>query len=146
MIDLTKDYSKAEKVYNELIKANIQKPIIFIGNKIDSSLAKRNTNKLKNKIKDIILVSTLTGEGIEILKDRIWKVCNLIRIYTEKEEEPIILERDSSVKDFVKIIHKDLLKNFKEALINGKSAKFPNQRVGLNHILEDQDRIKIVTK
>ena len=52
MIDLTKDYSKAEKVYQELIKAEIRKPIIFVGSKIDSPLAKENAKKLKNEEKE----------------------------------------------------------------------------------------------
>ena len=146
MIDLTKDYSKAEKIYNELVKADIHKPIIFIGNKIDSPSAKKNSIKLKNKFKDLILLSTLTGEGIEDLKKEIWEKSNLIRVYTEKTEEPIILEKDSSVEDLVKEIHKNLLEKFKEAVIKGKSAKFPNQIVGLSHILEDEDRIKIISE
>jgi len=144
MIDLTKDYSKAEKVYNELVKAEIDKPIIFIGSKIDSLLAKENAKKLKNKFSDLILISTITKEGIEKLKERIWNVSNLIRFYTEKTDEPIILEKNSSVENLVKRIHKNFLEDFKEAVINGKSAKFPNQKVGLNHILEDEDRIKII--
>jgi len=145
MIDLTKNYSKAEKVYNELIKAEINKPIIFIGSKIDSPLAKENAEKLKKKFKDLILLSTITNEGIEELKNRIWEESNLIRIYTEKTNEPMILEKGSSVKDLVKGIHKNLLENFKEAVLNGKSAKFPNQKVGLSHLLEDEDRIKIIS-
>lgn len=145
MIDLTKDYSRAKKVYNELIKADIHKPIIFIGNKIDSPFAKENAIKLKNKFKDLILLSTLTGEGIESLKKEIWEKSNLIRIYTEKTAEPMILEKDSSVEDLIKSIHKNLLENFKEAVLNGKSAKFPNQKVGLSHVLEDEDRIKIIS-
>lgn len=146
MIDLTKDYSRAEKVYNELVKANISKPIIFIGSKIDSPLAKVNAEKLKKKFNDLILVSTITNEGIENLKDKIWESSNLIRVYTEKTQEPMILEKGSSIKNLVKGIHKNLLDNFKEAVINGKSAKFPNQKVGLNHILEDEDRIKIISR
>lgn len=145
MIDLTKDYSRAEKVYNELVKAKIDKPIIFIGNKIDSPLAKNNIIKLKKKFKDIIFLSTLTGEGISDLKKRIWENSNLIRIYTEKTEEPMILEKGSSVEDLVKSIHKDLLENFEKAVVNGVSGKFPNQNVGLSHILEDNDRIKIIS-
>ena len=145
MIDLTKDYSRAEKVYNELVKAEINKPIIFIGSKIDSPLAKENAEKLKKKFKDLILISIITNEGIEKLKNRIWEESNLIRVYTEKTEEPMILEKDSSVEDLVKVIHKNLLENFKEAVINGKSAKFPNQKVGLSHILQDEDRIKIIS-
>lgn len=145
MIDLTKDYSRAEKVYNELLKAKINKPIIFIGNKVDSPMAKKNIEKLKNKFKDLIFLSTLTGEGIERLKEKIWKESNLIRIYTENTKEPIIMGIDSSVEDLVKKIHKNLFENFKEAIVNGKSAKFPNQKVGLNHILKDEDRIKIIS-
>jgi len=145
MIDLTKDYSRAEKVYNELIKADIHKPIIFIGNKIDSPSAKENARKLKEKFKDLILLSTLTGEGMENLKKEIWEKSNLMRVYTEKTEEPMILEKGSSVEDLVGGIHKNLLANFKGAVINGKSAKFPNQKVGLNHVLEDEDRINILT-
>jgi len=144
MIDLTKDYSRAEKVYNELIKAEIHKPIIFIGNKIDSPSAKENAIELKKKFKNLIFLSTLTGEGIEDLKKEIWEKSNLMRIYTEKTEEPMILERGSSVEDLVRGIHKNLLGNFKGAIINGKSAKFPNQKVGLSHILEDEDRVNIV--
>lgn len=145
MIDLTKDYSKAEKVYNELVKAEIHKSIIFIGNKIDSSLAKENAIKLKKRFKNLIILSSLTGKGIEELKKEIWEKSNLIRVYTEKTEEPMILEKGSSVEDLVKKVHKNLLENFKEATINGKSAKFPNQKIGLSHILEDEDRIKIIS-
>ena len=101
--------------------------------------------KLKSRFKDLILLSTLTSRGIEKLKKVIWEKSNLIRIYTEKSDEPMILERGSSVEDLVEEIHKNLLENFKEAVINGSSAKFPNQTVGLSHILEDKDRIKIIS-
>ena len=134
-----------ENVYNELIKADIKKPIIFIGNKIDSPSAKKNAKKLKKKFKDLILLSTLKGMGMEDLKKEIWEKSNLIRVYTENEKEPMILEKGSSVKDLIEKIHKDLLVDFKEALINGKSAKFPNQKTGLSHILEDEDRVKITS-
>src|SRR3989344_1845691 len=143
MIDLTKDYSKSEKVYNELVKAGIDKPIIFIGSKIDSPLAKGNASILKNKFSNLILTSTITGEGLEELKIEIWERSKLMRVYTEETSEPMILDTGSSVKNLIEGIHKELLRNFREAVINGKSAKFPNQKVGLNHILEDEDRINI---
>lgn len=146
MIDLTREYSKAEKVYRELVKAGISKPIIFIGSKIDSPSAKENALELKKKFSNIILISTLTEEGIEELKKEIWKKSNLIRVYTPGTEDPMILEKGSSVMDLVREIHKNLLENFKEAVISGKSAKFPNQKVGLAHILEDEDKIKIISE
>jgi uncharacterized protein len=147
MIDLTKDYSKAERVYDELIKADIDKPIIFIGSKIDSPLAKENAKKLNKKFNDMILISNKTGKGIDALKKEIWNKTGLIKIYTEDTIEPMILQKDSSVEDLIKKIHKDLLNKFKEAiLIKGPSAKFSNQKVGLKHLLKDEDRIKIIEK
>ncbi len=57
----------------------------------------------------------------------------------------MILEKESSVENLVKSIHKNLLEDFKEAALNGKSGKLPNQKVGLSHIVEDEDRIRIIS-
>jgi uncharacterized protein len=146
MVDLTKDSSKAQKVYNELIKAEINKPIIFIGSKIDSLQAKENLIKIKKKFKEILPLSAITEEGFQELKNEIWGKSNLIRIYTDDSTEPMILDKDSSVQDLINHIHKDLQEEFKEAIIDGPSAKFPNQRVGLSHILQDEDQVKVVTE
>jgi uncharacterized protein len=146
MIDLTKDSSKAQKVYNELIKAEINKPIIFIGSKIDSSQAKENLTRIKKKFKEILPISIITEEGIPELKKEIWDKSNLIRIYTDDPNEPMILDKDSSVQDLINHIHKDLQEEFREAIISGPSAKFSNQRVGLSHILQDEDKVKVVTE
>lgn len=146
MIDLTKPIDKAEKIFAELKKAKIEKPMIIIGNKIDSPESKSNAKKLKKRFKEnLILTSTLTGEGLEKLKNKIWKESNLIRIYTEDSNEPMILDSDSTVRDAISSIHKKLLEEFREAVISGPSAKFPNQKVGLDHVLEDEDSLKIIT-
>jgi uncharacterized protein len=147
MIDLTKPIDEAETIFNELKKAKIEKPIIIVGNKIDSIKSKINTIKLKRRFKEeLVLISTITGKGLHNLKNRIWKESNLIRIYTEKSEHPMILENNSTVKDAILGIHKKLLGEFREAVISGPSAKFPNQKVGLDHILKDKDSIKIITR
>lgn len=147
MIDLTKPIGKAESILNELKKAGIKKPMIIVGNKIDSIESKINITKLKKRFgEDLILTSTLTGKGLSSLKNKIWKESNLIRIYTENSKEPMILKNNSTVRDAILSIHKKLLEEFKEAVISGPSAKFPNQKVGLDHILQDKDSIKIITK
>ncbi len=147
MVDLTKPIDKAVKIMNEIKKAKINKPIIIIGNKVDISEAKKNIKALKYQFgKELILISTLTSEGLDVLKERIWNVSNLIRVYTETSSEPMILEKGVNIEDFILKIHKKLLDGFKEAVINGPSAKFPNQKVGLTHILEDNDNIKIISK
>lgn len=43
-------------------------------------------------------------------------------------------------------LHKSLLDNFRVALVWGTSAKHNPQRVGVNHVLEDEDVIQILKK
>ncbi|MAG40113.1 hypothetical protein CMI41_04045 [Candidatus Pacearchaeota archaeon] len=146
MIDLTKPLTKSEAIFNELKKANIEKPMIIVGNKVDSQDSKKNINRIKMKFKEnLVLTSTSTGIGLEKLKDKIWEESRLIRVYTKDKKEPIILQKGSTVKEAIEGIHKKILEEFKEAVISGTSAKFPNQKVGLDHRLEDEDSLKIIT-
>jgi ribosome-interacting GTPase 1 len=82
------------------------------------------------------------------LKEKIWKALGLIRIYTKtpgkkKEKKPITLKKDSIIKDVAKTVHKDFLKNFKFARMFGPSAKFPGEKVGLEHELKDGDTVEL---
>ncbi len=87
----------------------------------------------------------------ENAKDLIWKKLDLIRVYTKEPgksvtKEAMGLKRGSRVIDAAERIHKDFVKKFKYARIWGKSASFPGQTVGPNHVLEDGDVIEIHTK
>ena len=61
-------------------------------------------------------------------------------------KKPLVLKKGNSIRDVCIKIHKDLLKKFKYAKIKGKSVKFDWQRVGLNHIVEDNDIIEIYAR
>ena len=145
MHDLVTPFEDLEKIAKELKKAKITKPTIVIGNKIDLAGARKNFEKLKQKFPNlsVIGISTITGEGLKKLKEELWNLSGFIRIYL-KDDEPMILEKGSTINDLLEKIHKDLIKKFKFAKINGKSAKFPNQQVGLTHILEDEDKVEFV--
>jgi hypothetical protein len=43
-------------------------------------------------------------------------------------------------------VHRNIKDEFRYALIWGKSAKFGGQRVGITHMLMDEDIITLVTK
>lgn len=97
------------------------------------------------KIKKIIYTQE------ENFQDRIWSSLNIVKVYTkqpgkEKDYPPVALEKNSTVKDLTQIVHKDFTKNLKYAKINGPSAKFKDQMVGLNHILKDNDVVEFHTK
>ena len=43
-------------------------------------------------------------------------------------------------------IHKNMIKDFKHALVWGLSAKHKPQRVGKDHLLDDEDVVQVVKK
>ncbi|KAJ1934878.1 Ribosome-interacting GTPase 2, partial [Linderina macrospora] len=84
--------------------------------------------------------------------ESIWNYLNLLRVYTKRHgefpdfSEGLILRTGATVEEACKAIHKTLLDGFKYALVWGKSAKHSPQRVGLSHLLCNEDVIEIVRK
>lgn len=133
------------------------KPSIIIVNKvdlIDSRTVNNTVTKLKNALPQVPVIpaSAVTREGIDKIPEAIFKVSDIIRVYTKEPNSskpsptPMILKKGSTVMDAVKEIREDFLKFFKYAKIWGPSANYPGERVGLDHILMDRDIIEIRTK
>jgi len=83
----------------------------------------------------------------------VWKYLNLTRIYTKPKgklpdwSDPVVLPSDKcTVEHFCNKLHKAMIKQFKYALVWGSSAKHRPQRVGKEHVLEDEDIVQIVKK
>tara|TARA_Y100000034_G_scaffold128598_1_gene183514 strand:+ start:1131 stop:1964 length:834 start_codon:yes stop_codon:yes gene_type:complete len=82
------------------------------------------------------------------LPDELWKKLGLVKVYTKqpgkpKDYPPMALSKGSKVRDIASNVHKDFLKRFEFARIYGKSAKFQGQRIGLNHMLQDEDVVEL---
>lgn len=146
---------KLEQLENvtQCLSRSYGKQIIAI-NKSDL-LSSEEQRKLKEKIKskklNAILVSTITDEGIATLKQKIIETMPLIRVYTKEPGRassniPMILKRNATVKDAAESILKGFSLRVKETRITGPSSKFPNQKVGLAHVLKDLDIIEFHTK
>ncbi len=106
---------------------------------------------LRSKKYNFILISCLTNEGIEELKEKIFESFKIVRIYLKEPgknptDKPLIVEPNSTVLSVAKKLSKQLASNIKEIRIWGPSSKFPNQRVGLNHIVKDKDIIEFHTR
>jgi len=127
---------------------------IIIFNKVDlfSENDKRKiSSTLQSKKYNFILISTKTREGINELKNKIFKSFGKIRIFTkepgkEKTEKPIILEKDATVRNATEKILHGFSAKVKETKIWGPSSKFPGQIVGLNHRLKDLDVVEFKTR
>ncbi len=137
----------------ETIKKNKTSKKIIIFNKID--LYDENTKRkiketLKSKRHNFVLVSTNTDEGLKELKDKIFDSFDKIRIYTKHsgkkaDKIPIILPPNPTLKEVAEKILHGYSKKVKFAKITGPSCKFPNQKIGLKHIVKDKDIVEFIT-
>jgi len=124
-------------------------PGIIALNKIDL-LEGKEAEGIQANIPDSIAISAEKDINLNQLREEIFKKLNFIRIYMRPQggkpdyDEPLILKKDSTIKDACKNIHRRFLSKFRYAFVWGKSAKFPGQRVGLSHKLEDEDVLTVV--
>lgn len=123
---------------------------IYVYNKIDQ-LSIEELEEFARK-PDSIVVSLHMNLNLDNLIKMIWEYLSLVRVYTKRRAAPpdfneaIVLRHGATVQNVCQLIHKDLVSQFKYALVWGTSAKHCPQRVGLGHNLEDEDVVQIVKK
>lgn len=152
VIEVVESIEDLDKIKNYLAKANGKKIILI--NKSDL-LSQEELRKLEEKIKSkkiqAILISALTSFNLESVKERIFQSMGILRVYTKEPGKkssniPMTLPLGSTVKDAAESILKGFSQKIKETRITGPSSKFPNQKVGLSHVLKDLDIIEFHTK
>lgn len=93
--------------------------------------------------------------NLDGLLDRIWSDLDMVRIYTKKRGafpdfgDPVVLTPQRgkiNVETAVRMIHRDLVKDMKHALVWGSSVKHSPMIASLSHMLEDEDVVQIVKK
>lgn len=127
-------------------------PAIYVLNKIDAISIEELD--LLYKIPNSVPVSSKEWMNIDELLDVMWSALDLVRVYTKPRglapdyNTPVVLRRGkSTVEDFCNSIHKEIAKQMKYAIVWGSSAKHSRgQKVGLEHVLEDEDVVTIVKK
>lgn len=152
LLEVVTSLNQIKEIEPFLEKATKKRIIIF--NKVDllSEEEKRKIDAtLRSKKYTFVLASSESKEGIQEIKNKLFQSFDKIRIYTkepgkEKSKKPIVLERESMVKDVAEKILKGFSKKVKETKIWGPSSKFPGQKVGLTHKLLDLDVVEFKTK
>jgi len=97
-------------------------------------------------------VSAATGYNMDALKREIYDQIDMIRVYLKPQgqeadmKEPLIVKRGNTVGDVAELIHRDFRNAFRYAMVWGKSAKFPGQTVGMDHVVCDEDILCIIVK
>lgn len=138
----------------EHVKQNKNAKKIIVFNKIDihnEETKRKISETLRSKKHNFVIISCRTTEGIQDLKEKIFKSFNIIRIYTKKQggkqdNVPITLAPNSTLKDVAEKILHGYSKKVKFAKISGPSSKFANQKVGLSHIIKDKDIVELITE
>jgi len=136
---------------NKLRIEPMAKGVLVVGNKGDLDNASENYRRLSAKYDaqfPLITISAKEGIGLEELKKEIYQALDIIRVYTKAPgrkpdfDEPVVLERGSTLEDAAEAVHKDFRHKLKYALVWG-SGKFNGQKVKREHTLEDGDVIEL---
>ncbi len=138
---LIKEDITVERLIDALNGNRVYIPSITVVNKID----------LADVECDAIKVSAEKGINLELLKEEIYRKLKFIKVYLKPPGEranldkPMILREGATVADVCRKLHKDFVDNFKYAKVWGRSVKFGGQRVGIEHVLSDNDVLSIYT-
>ncbi|MHA1222793.1 MAG: OBG GTPase family GTP-binding protein [Candidatus Heimdallarchaeaceae archaeon] len=138
-----------DEVIDVLEGNRVYPKLLVVINKIDL-LSEKQRRRLRRQYPE--LVSALEGKNLDLLKDEIVERLELIKIYLKKQRqktdynEPMIVKKDSTIRDVCNKIHRKFVSEFRYAVVSGPSAKHPNQRVGLDHVVQDGDVITIIIK
>ncbi len=128
-----------------------QKKALIIANKVDLENTGENYLTLRNRYGEqvpVTAVSARQGNGLEKLRYEIFKMLNIIRVYTKTPgkkaelDDPIVLTTGSTLEDAAAEVHKDFRAKLKYARIWG-SGKHDGVMAKRNHILEDGDIIEL---
>jgi len=130
----------------------VYKPTIVMANKADLADTSGNSRKLLDYLDSriqVLVVSCHTGLGLSELGKRLFKVLDLVRVYTKEPNatrpspEPFIIKRGTTVGELSRQIHSVLFRQFKYARVWGKSVSYDGERVGIGHILSDREIVQI---
>jgi len=101
---------------------------------------------------DAVFISAEKERGLDALTERLWDDLELIRVYMDKPgrgvdyEEPLVLRRGQTVDDALDRLAGDMDERFRFARVTGPSAKHDDQQVGRDHVLEDEDVLRLVVR
>lgn len=141
-----------DEFYDVLLGTRKYLPCLYCYNKIDA-ISLEEVDRIA-RLPHTVVISCELDLNLDTLKKRMWEELGLIRVYTKRRGEkpdlsdPLILRRDATIEQVCGAIHRGLADHFKYALAWGKSSRFAPepQKVGLAHLVLDDDVVSVFTK
>lgn len=137
------------QVRAEVAAAGIELPALVAATKMDEA-AEDALGTLQAAVPDlqVVGVSILDDGSLHALKEAIWQLVGLIRVFLRHDgevgDEVLALLPGATVADVAAWIHRDLGATFRAARLWGSSALFDGQRVGREHVVHDGDTVEIM--
>jgi len=154
---VVKIYGEAvlDDVEEAIFESTVYKPAIVVANKSDIEGSTAELEKLEAAARNqlpLVAVSCKTLKGLERLGEALFKMLNVMRVYTkepgsrEPSKRPYILKKDATVHDLARSIHSDFDRNFSYARLWSDRLIFSPKRVGATFTLQDGDVVEIHMK
>eukprot|EP01086_Lenisia_limosa_P012256 TRINITY_DN4018_c3_g1_i1.p1 TRINITY_DN4018_c3_g1~~TRINITY_DN4018_c3_g1_i1.p1 ORF type:complete len:368 (+),score=82.26 TRINITY_DN4018_c3_g1_i1:127-1230(+) len=136
----------------DVIEGNrIYVPCLYVLNKIDAITMEEL--EILDSLPHYVPISANLEWNMNGLLEKLWHYLDLTRVYTKPKGQvpdysaPVVLRGGSkTVESFCQQLHKTMIDEFKYAMVWGTSVKHNPQRVGKDHVLQDEDIIQIVKK
>jgi len=144
-----------DEVEDAIFESTVYRPAVIVANKMDLESSEANLKLLRASVNGqlpIIPVSCKTQEGLSRLGEALFKLLNVIRVYTKElgrrefSKRPFVLEKGATVYDLARSIHSDFSEKFYFAKVWSKRLVFSPQKVGSTFVLEDGDAVELHMK
>jgi len=144
-----------DQLVDALAGNRVYQPAVVAINKIDQAdpeLVKQRIGEIEAEGWEVVPISAYEEGNLEALKDLVYQELDLIRIYLKPQggdadmEDPLVVRRGSTVGDVCDHLHREMRDRFRYAQVSGDSSEFPDQRVGLDHQLADEDILTLITR
>jgi small GTP-binding protein len=129
-----------ETIRAEVAAAGIELPGLVAATKCDEAPPPDHPDL------SVLPVSVLDDASVDRLRDELWALTGLVRVYLRDGGDPVALEPPATVLDVADSIHHELRDSCTGARIWGPSARFEAQRVGPEHELQDGDTVEVLTR
>ena len=140
----------AEQLVDKLTGNKTYAKSITVVNKIDL-VDDKFVEALRPRMRPGFLqVSADSDRNIGALREEIYRRLEFIRVYMRPKggqtdyDEPLIMRRGSTIGAVCDKLHRSMRRDFRYALVWGSSVKFGGQRVGIGHVLDDEDVLTII--
>jgi len=132
--------AELEAIRAEVAAAGIDLPGLLVATKCDEAPAPEHSSL------PVVPVSVLDDASLERLREEIWALTGLVRVYLRDGGDPVALRPPVTVVDVADTIHHELRERCTGARVWGRSTRFPGQHVGREFELGDGDTVEVLAR